>query len=106
MCWILIVPLLTVPASGTENAPSTGEPAPFDGSQVDGSQVEVDQDPLFEGTVDHHIRDFLAPVFSSGDWYQNGCTFVNARGAGIWRSSGKSKVLAQDLSGLTDIIPG
>jgi len=93
--------------SSTENAPSTGEPkSAGQETPFDVRQVEVDQDPLFEGTVDHHIRDFLAPVFSSGDWYQNGCTFVNARGAGIWRSSGKSKVLAQDLSGLTDLIPG
>ena len=92
--------------SDTENAPSTGEPTgqetPLDATQ----RAEVDQDPLFEGTVDHQIRDFLAPVFSSGDWYQTGHTYVNARAAGIWRSSGKSKVLAQDLSGLTDSIPG
>ncbi len=84
--------------TGTSNR--EGQPGPAtDGTGVDLSELDgTAQDPLFAGTENFQIRDFLAPVFSSGDWYQRGHTYVHAAAHGLWRSAGKPKLLARDLS--------
>ncbi|MEE2780821.1 MAG: hypothetical protein VX431_01335 [Planctomycetota bacterium] len=58
------------------------------------------EESMYNEPEDYQLRDFLAPVFSSSDWYRNGHWYVDTTAAGIWRSSGKPKVLAKDLSGL------
>ena len=55
---------------------------------------------MYNEPEEYQIGKFLAPVFSSGNWYRNGTWSVDATVAGIWRSSGKPKVLAKDLSGV------
>ena len=65
----------------------------------------VSEDAMYNEPEEYQIGNFLAPVFSSSDWYRNGSWYVNATAEGIWRSSGKPKVLAKDLSGL-GITPG
>ena len=60
----------------------------------------VSEDAMYNEPEEYQIGNFLAPVFSSSDWYRNGRWYVNATAEGIWRSSGKSKVLAKDLSGV------
>tara|TARA_Y100001933_G_scaffold232059_2_gene250445 strand:+ start:41017 stop:42561 length:1545 start_codon:yes stop_codon:yes gene_type:complete len=63
----------------------------------------VSEETMYNEPEEYQIGNFLAPVFSSSDWYRNGTWYVNATAEGIWRSSGKPKVLAKDLSGLDAI---
>ena len=69
-------------------------------SDGDASGEWLLEESMYNEPEEYQLRDFLAPVFSSGDWYRNGHWYVDTTAAGIWRSSGKPTVLALDLSGL------
>ena len=68
-----------------------------------GSEDWLSEESIYNEPEEYQLRDFLAPVFSSTDWYRNGCWYVDATASGIWRSSGKPEVLAVDLSGVTPV---
>jgi hypothetical protein len=69
-------------------------------TSAEGSEAWLAEESMYNESEEYQIGNFLAPVFSSGDWYRNGTWSVDATVAGIWRSSGKPKVLARDLSGI------
>ncbi len=71
-----------------------------DAGTSDGDQDWLSEESMYNEPEEYQIGNFLAPVFSSSDWYRNGGWYVNATAEGIWRSSGKPKVLAKDLSGV------
>ena len=94
-------------AASTNGSDTTGAAigSGEDDSQNPASQGSEEEDWITDETMynepeEYQIGNFLAPVFSSGDWYRNGTWYVNATAEGIWRSSGKPKVLAKDLSGI------
>ena len=79
----------------------------IEGDEGDKGEDWVSDETMYNEPEEYQIGNFLAPVFSSSDWYRNGTWYVNATAEGIWRSSGKPKVLAKDLSGtLSPIFDG
>ena len=68
-------------------------------AEGDDGEDWVSDETMYNEPEEYQIGNFLAPVFSSGDWYRNGSWYVNATAEGIWRSSGKPEKLAKDLSG-------
>lgn len=72
-------------------------------TSAEGSEAWLAEESMYNEPEEYQIGNFLAPVFSSGDWYRNGTWSVDATVAGIWRSSGKPKVLARDLSGINTV---
>ena len=88
-----------------DTGPETAENLSVEGDEGDEGEDWVSDGTMYNEPEEYQIGNFLAPVFSSSDWYRNGTWYVNATAEGIWRSSGKPKVLAKDLSGL-GITPG
>ena len=88
--------------NSADAAEGSAEPMPATEGEENGDWLSAEgiAEGIYNEPEDYQLRDFLAPVFSSSDWYRNGHWYVDTTAAGIWRSSGKPKVLAKDLSGL------
>ena len=51
-----------------------------------------------DASYEQRIYDYLAPVFSSGDWYNCCCWYTQVHAVALWRSVGKGTTLARDQS--------